>query len=486
MPKAKPSIPAPEDDAPPALCRVLRVKFKRTARLTHLTDLARRSMATLWNDMVGLHKRIRRTRCSWPSQATYDAHFIRRKARYPGLPSACIQQAVRKFFGNLKTTRESRKNGLTKARYPWRDQKHYATVPYRGNLVQWVDGHLTLGGGNGGRPIVIPMRDNPGKIVKAELMFDEVLVTVELSAETSAAPATLQTPNRTAGDPGQRWAWTLLTETGQSLMVSGRAIVSEKIRRAKKLGHLQAALAGKSSGSRRHRKIKRHIARLKAKSARRVRDMNHKVTGGIVRGCTQAQVTQLVLSQPHGIAEAPGRKAQRQRNGAWEYGEQSHQIEYKAQGHFEVIRAGERGTSSTCPHCHQHCKPTGRIFRCRHCGWAGHRDLVGAGNQLGRHAPHADVAALIARTHPKYLRSFATAKDRSSVVETDRSRAPARQRLQIWPHSLPREWPAGEHAERATPSHPGRGRKACRSTCRASGKILGVPSGVVLPRTPRL
>jgi transposase len=269
-------------------------------------------------------------------------------------------------------------------------------------------------------------------------------------------------------------------------MVNGRAIVSEKRRRAKKLGHLQAALTGKQRGSRRSRKVKRHIARLKAKSARRVRDMNHKVTCGIVRGCEQANVTALVLSQPHGIAEADGRRAQRQRNGVWEYGEQSRQIAYKAQGHFEVIRDGERGTSSTCPRCHKHCPPTGRTFRCRHCGWAGHRDLVGAGNQLGRHVSHADVAALIEHTHPKYLRSFAPAKDRSSVVATDRSRVVAFQALQTWPHSLPREWPAGDHAGRATPDCQARGRKTGCSTSGVAGKTLGVPSVVAVPRTPGL
>ncbi len=410
-------------------------------------------------------------------------HFVQRKARYRGLPTACIQQAVRKFFGNLRTTRTNRQNGLTQARYPWRAQKRFATVPYRGDLVHWKNGHLTLGGGNGHPPIVIPMRQDPGRILKAELLFDEVLVTVQL---TSAEALTDATPPKTsklaAGDPGQRWAWAILTEDGQSLMLNGRGLVSEKIRRAKKQGHLQAALAGKTPGSKRSRKVKRRLARLKAKSARRVRDINHKITCGLVRFAEQAGVTQLVLSQPTGIAEAEGCQAQRQRNGVWEYGEQSRQLEYKAQGHFEVLREGERGTSSTCPHCHQHHKPSGRVFRCPHCGWTGHRDLVGAGNQLGRHASHVDVAALISQTHPKYLRSFATAKDRSSAVETGRS--PDRLKLPPGTSATPgqREWPAGEHVGRATPVR--RGRQASGSTSCGAGKNLGVRS--VFPRTPAL
>ena len=422
-------------------CRVIRVKFQRTARLTSYTDQARRSMATLWNDMVRLHKRIRRARWPWPAQTRFDAHFVRRKAHYPGLPTACIQQAVRKFFGNLATTRTNRQKGL-KTKYPWRDQKRFATVPYRGDLVSWEKGRLTLGGGNGAPPIVIPMSENPGTILKAELQFDEVLVTVARTEPATAAPnaappepplvpvtqeeveteAAAAVPVTMAGDPGQRWAWTLLASNGESLMINGRALVSEKIRRAKKLGHLQAELSRKVKGSKRYRHLQRSIARLKAQSARRIRDANHKISRAVVDFGEAAGVTQMVLSQPHGIAEAEGRKAQRQRNGVWEYGAQSRQIAYKAQGKFEVLRDEERGTSSTCPGCHKHFKPSGRTFRCPYCGFVGHRDLVGAGNQLGRHAPHADVAALIAQTHPKYLRAFQPPKARSSVVETDRSR----------------------------------------------------------------
>jgi putative transposase len=478
-------------DATPT-CRVLRVKFQRTARLRRPADQARRSMAALWNDLVRLHKRVRRSRWKWPSQSAFDKHFSQtRKARYPGLPTACIQQAVRKFFGHLKTTRANRDAGR-KARYPWRDQKRFATVPYRGDLVHWANGYLTLGGGNGGAALVIPMRENTGEILKAELRFDEVLVTVALPVPESAPQTAARAPKVAAGDPGQRWAWAILAEDGQSVMLNGRGLVSEKIRHAKKLGHLRAALAGKVRDSWRWRKLQCRMARQKAKSARRVRDMNHKITCGVVRECEQAAVTKLVLSQPTGIAQAPLRKPQRQRNGLWEYGEQSRQIAYKAEGKFVVERQAERGTSSTCPKCGHRSKPKGRLFCCRECGWTGHRDLVGAGNQLGRHVPHADVAALIEHTRPKYLRSCAIARDRSSVVETDRSQAAppraSRHRTEKGCESGSLETTPGEQDRPVR----ARGRKAVAQTEVVRGKLLGhlkctpVPRDVVVPRTPAL
>ena len=269
-------------------------------------------------------------------------------------------------------------------------------------------------------------------------------------------------------------------------MFNGRGLVSEKIRHAKKLGHLHSALDRHQPKSRRAKKIKRRIAGEKARSARRVRDLNHKITCGVKRECVQAGVTTLVLSQPDGIAQAPGRKAQRQRNGLWEYGEQSRQIGYKAEGRFEVVRDEERGTSSTCPKCQHRGHPSGRLFRCPVCGWSGHRDLVGAGNQLGRHVSHADVAELISKTHPKYLRSFATTKDRSSVVETDRSPGLSSVASRHRTRFDRREWLAGDHAGRATlqPQRDG-GRKAVAQPAVKRGKFL-VPHGSELPRTPPL
>jgi len=179
------------------------------------------------------------------------------------------------------------------------------------------------------------------------------------------------------------------------VMFNARGLVSEKIRHAKKLGHRRPALERRQPKSRRAKKFKRRLARAKARSARHVRDLNHKITCGVKRECAQAGVTTRVLGQPDGITQAPGRKAQRLRNGLREYGEPSRRIGYKAEGLFEVVRDEERGTSTTCPKCQRRCHPAGRLLRCPAGDWSGHRDLVGAGNQLGRHVPHADVTELI-------------------------------------------------------------------------------------------
>ena len=460
-------------------CRVMRVRFQCTPGITCTSDPMRRSMATLWNDMVGVHKRIRKTRWKWPKQAAFDAHFIRRKTRYAGLPSACIQQAVRKFYGNLKTTQANRKSGL-RASYPWRDLKHYATVVFRGDLVSWSNGKLTLGGGNGSPALSIPMGEAPGRILKAELCFDEVLVTVEFPAPVNETD-TAREPVLSAGDPGQRWAWTFLSTNGESLMINGRAIVAEKIRREKKRAYQKAFQAHRKPGSRRQKKTNRTLAQQKAQSVRRIRDVNHKVSHQVVEWGVETGQTKMILSQPTGIAQAKGRRSQRQRNGYWEYGQQSRMIEHKAAGRIEIERDEERGTSSTCPQCKHRYHPSGRSFRCPNCGWSGHRDLVGSGNQLGRHDPHADVAALIGQAHPKYLRPWQ--QGRSKVVETDRPQLgmPALLEQPSVRGEL-RKWLARDYGGRAAPGN--RSREAAARPYEVRGKILEFANAS--PGTPAL
>ena len=79
-----------DTDQRTSLCRVMRVRFHRTSGMLRTSDPMRRSMAVLWNDRVHVHQRIRKSRGKWPTQKAFDAHFVRRKERYVGLPSACV------------------------------------------------------------------------------------------------------------------------------------------------------------------------------------------------------------------------------------------------------------------------------------------------------------------------------------------------------------------------------------------------------------
>ena len=98
---------------------------------TNLQTQLRIESARLWNDMVRLHKYIRKRRWTWPNSGQYEKHF---KGRYC-LHSQTIQALIKKFFANIETTSENRKNGDKTARYPYRDQKRFQVVMYKESAI---------------------------------------------------------------------------------------------------------------------------------------------------------------------------------------------------------------------------------------------------------------------------------------------------------------------------------------------------------------
>jgi hypothetical protein len=86
--------------------------------------------------------------------------------------------------------------------------------------------------------------------------------------------------------------------------------------------------------------------------------------------------------RPNGITKQDAGRVQNWRLRQWRRTHLLQALRDKAELAGIVVRlVDERGTSSTCPACHQRVpKPPGRRFRCPHCTFQGHRDLVGAAN----------------------------------------------------------------------------------------------------------
>lgn len=65
----------------------------------------------------------------------------------------------------------------------------------------------------------------------------------------------------------------------------------------------------------------------------------------------------------------------------WEYGKDIDSFEDKAQqAGIECFNGTERGTSSHCPEYGHRHEPRRRVWRCKKCGFTGHRDVVGGVN----------------------------------------------------------------------------------------------------------
>jgi putative transposase len=94
------------------------------------------------------------------------------------------------------------------------------------------------------------------------------------------------------------------------------------------------------------------------------------------------RVGALYIGNPHGVRDLPTGRYHHQRMAQWEYGKDIDYLTYKSKQHRIMSFTGtERGTSSQCPACGKHQrKPKGRQWRCRRCGFQGHRDVVGSTN----------------------------------------------------------------------------------------------------------
>jgi IS605 OrfB family transposase len=194
-------------------------------------------------------------------------------------------------------------------------------------------------------------------------------------------------PDRVAGvDLGIIHPYAAVTETA-GLLVSGRAIRAESYLQLEdqKARHAKAAKRAPKRGQRGSRRWKRHRARLRraeARHRRRVHQAQYEAAKQVVAFAVQHRVGTLVIGDPKGITDHDAGRVQNLRLRRWRRAHLLQALRDKAeQAGMEVRLVDERGTSSTCPRCRQRAsKPNGRKFRCPHCGFQGHRDLVGARN----------------------------------------------------------------------------------------------------------
>jgi IS605 OrfB family transposase len=208
-------------------------------------------------------------------------------------------------------------------------------------------------------------------------------------AVTAAVPVQHHDPDpgRVAGvDLGIIHPYAVVTQDA-GLLVSGRAIRAESYlhRADQQARQAKAARRAPRPGQRGSRRWRRHRARLRrveSRNRRRVHQAQHEAAKQVVAFAVQQQVGTLVVGDPNGITKQDAGRVQNWRLRQWRRTHLLQALRDKAELAGIVVRlVDERGTSSTCPACHQRVpKPPGRRFRCPHCTFQGHRDLVGAAN----------------------------------------------------------------------------------------------------------
>lgn len=330
--------------------------------------------AKVWTKCRDLHQAARKDSAKWPTKDS-----LQKATKGFGLHSQSAQMVCHAFLANIDTTTQLRRSGRQEIRYPWRDKLFYPLM-WPAQAMGLQSGRIVLPMGRGRSSIVIPKPDWLSAPTACKLVWngvcDELHVVVE-SEQAKESPGSAHA----CIDLGQIHLATVVTNTGQALIISGRGVRSEKRRMNKMHGQMAKKLSRCTKGSRRWKKLRRTRSTQACRIERRVRDMRHKATRQAIDFCIENKVGNLFIGNPDGVRRnACGRK-HNQRMSQWEYGKDINYLEQKSKKvAIECFTGSERGTSSRCPECGSKHKPSGRNWRCKVCNFSGHRDVVGGVN----------------------------------------------------------------------------------------------------------
>ena len=348
---------------------------------TPLQTKLRRESARLWNDMVKLHKFIRKRRWKWPFSGNFEKHF---KGKYR-LHSQTVQALIKKFFANIETTSENRKAGDKKARYPYRDKKHFQAVMYKASAIKRKGNRVILSNGRGVKSLVvrIPKEIPIGKITGAELGFRELRLTIKQDIKTIKSAG----KNVVAADLGVIHL-AAMTDGETSEIIVGRGLRSLIQYRNKKLADFSKLLSKCKKDSRRSRKLRVAKAKMLFRNDNQQRNLLHHASKQMIDYCVKQQAGMLVVGDCINMSKnarkkKKGSRRSNQMNSNNPLGQLLTYLKYK--GKFQGValdKIGEQYTTQTCPKCGHRHKPSGRNYQCKNpeCDFIGVRDLVGSAN----------------------------------------------------------------------------------------------------------
>ena len=413
----------------------------------------RREAGRCWGAMVTAHRTSREmpNEPVWLSAPALEKLF---KGGQFVLHSQTVQALAQKLEANVQTITELRRQqkqknttgkaieeiAIVTARYPYRTPL-YQTPIWKEQAIRVQGGQLSLSCGKGRTPLVLPLPAEYRKgcsICKAELLWRADHYQLALTIDTklvnpaalpSATVAALQPDNAensssssssistttvaakvAGGDLGEIHLIATTTESGESQIVSGRALRSVKQLRNKRHSELTAKLSRCIRGSRRWKKLTRRKCQASAKCYRQQRDILHKASRQTVQFCEEQAVKVLAVGDVRDIADEVnlGRHTN-QKISQWAHGIFVAYLRYKlARIGISLWQIPEDYSSRTCSECnHLNPKaPKGRNFICAGCGACLHRDANGAANICSR-AKYGSYGRVQCNPRITYLRPLA-------------------------------------------------------------------------------
>ncbi|MHB1566548.1 MAG: RNA-guided endonuclease InsQ/TnpB family protein [Acidiferrobacter sp.] len=334
--------------------------------------------ARVWTVCRDSHLAARQEDGKWPNREVLQKTTKGRLA----LHSQSAHMVTHAFLANVDTAQQLRSQGRSEIRYPYKNKTFYPLM-WPAQAMPLEGKRIVLPMGRGRPSLVLPRPEWLEQPRACKIIWNGLHNEWHISVpdNTEALPLREPTNKHATVDLGQIHQAAVATNDGDALMVSGRGIRSLKCQHSQQLGEIASKRSRGTKGSRRWRKLGHTRAKLTLRTARRVRDLRHKGARQVVDFCKAHEVESVFVGNPEGVCRKNSGRHHNQRMSPWEYGRDIDDLQQKSEQDRIVCFTGdERGTSSRCPVCGHRHKPKGRNWRCKACGFTGHRDIVGAVN----------------------------------------------------------------------------------------------------------
>ena len=378
-----------------------------------------RAAAAVWNNCLGLMNYYQFQR-GYP-HAHNDFYFGRdcegwmdkQLSDTHPLHSQSVQAIRARYFQAWRSYRTHKRNGNTDARPP-RKRKKFSTNRWLRSGIRVREGllgkRLILSMGRGRAAVEIPLpdafdMDAAAQIAIVDLVYNNgryaLHIVYNLEIEDADAPG----DGILAMDLGE--IHPMVTHDGEeTLIFNGRYIRSLYRLRNKVLSQCQTLIAACKRGSKRYRKLVRRKWRYLHRLDRQIHDAIHKHTSKLRDICVRRGIGTVVIGDLKGIRQRMdyGKRAN-QKLHQWPFAKLVQLITYKCQAAgIKVVSCNEAYTSQTCPACGERQKPRNRNYRCKSCGFAYHRDGVGAINIRKKYLGQIAVPVAAAMIPPRGIR----------------------------------------------------------------------------------
>ena len=345
-----------------------KVKAPKTPKLDILASEAGRA----YSKVVSLMRKVKRKKGFWLSQGAVQKYM---RLKGYNLHSQTLQAIIQSYFDSLKSYfRVSKSNPDAK---PPKRTPHFYKVRWIQNGITFKDGVVRLSNGKGNAAITLKSDVRPAYV---EMYFQRGSYYFSLVYEVLIPPKR-KTGKAVAIDMGE--IHPIVSHDGEDTIIyNGRALRAIKQYLNKFKAYIQSKMDRCKQRSNRWYRLKRIKTKILAKLNAQIKDAEHKITSRFISDCIKAKADTIVMGDIKGIRKrAKFSKKSNQKVHQWAFARLQSMICYKAElAGLKVKFVSEAYTSQTCPRCGSRKKPTNRNYHCNHCGFAYHRDGVGAIN----------------------------------------------------------------------------------------------------------